>query len=607
LGIPRAIRGFLISILLLPALIAPGCSASSGDGNQGTSGSDTSTQGGPDTGRSTFTSQEPPAAPKGLYATAQPDQVSILVGQTVTFDASAFGTAEGESLSWEWDFNFDGQNFVPDAEAQGSVAEHPFPEDGDFGVQIQVTRGSTEPITLEKPIHVNVSLPEDKLPVAIAEPRSITAFMGERVYFKASASHDTDTLGSNDLTYEWDWNFKDGAGFQADPQADGAEVFKVFMVPGDHFIQLQVTDDDGGEEGKKLLGEPLTVNVVKPSAPAELLVKRGSTLVAVATADKYAVQTGDEVTFSAEDSFYYDTGAAADIDKWEWNVDRDKIEGNAEAKHRFDAKGNYEVRLTVTDKNGNTDELGTPLTIEVSDPPAPVTVIISPPGAVTDTTSPPGAEPGDGFPWWILIVIVVVIGGAVVFIRWTSARKSVSKPAPRKEDKPVVVPAEPSREPAVPSTQEVVPVVEKREAPEVKPPPPPPRPVRPSGEEQAAGIYAKKIHEEILRLSGEIERKKRELDDLEEKFKKLQFSIERLIKKQQDSITETEQWRTDVQKQVTGTLDKGLTDLNTQFQRSFDTQVKGGMESLASQVIRQIGELEKSLRQEIRDRLGGGK
>jgi len=31
------------------------------------------------------------------------------------------------------------------------------------------------------------------------------------------------------------------------------------------------------------------------------------------------------------------------------------------------------------------------------------------------------------------------------------------------------------------------------------------------------------------------------------------------------------------------------------------------MESLASQVMRQIGELEKSLRQEIRDRLGGGK
>ncbi len=605
MGLPRAIRGFLISILLLPAFIAAGCIPSSGDGNPSTSGGDTVTQDGQDTGGSTSTSQETPSAPEGLCATAQPDQVSVFIDETVAFDASAFGTAEGESLSWEWDFTFE-EEFTADAEAQGAKVEHTFLTGGDFRVQVRVTRGSTEPVTLEKPILVHVGLPEEKPPVAIAEPTEVTAYAGKPVYFKASASHDTDTLGSNELKYEWDWNFKDGAGFQADPQADGAEVFKAFLVPSDHPVQLQVTDDEGNTV---LLEKPLAVNVVKE--PEE----RGSTLVAVATADKYTVHTGDEVTFSAAGSFYFDTGTSADIDKWEWSLDGKSIDEEAEVTHKFDKAGEFEVQLRVTDKNGNPDELGTPLTIEVSDPPAPVTVTISPPGAETDTTSPPGAETGDGFPyWWILIISVVVIGGAFGFIRWTSARKSVSKPAPRKEDKPVVVPAEPAREPAVPPSQEVVPVVEKREPAEAKapeppppPPPPPPRPVRPSGEEQAAGIYAKRIHEEILRLSGEIEGKKKELDDLDRKFQELHSSINRLIAKQEKSIGESERWRQEVQEQVTGTLDKGLKDLNTQFQRSFDTQVKGGMESLASQVIRQIGELEKSLRQEIRDRLGGGK
>jgi len=588
LGIPRAIRGFLISILLLPALIAAGCPASSSDGNSSTSGGDIAAPGGQDTGGSTSTSQETPPPPKRPSATAQPDQVSIAIGEIVIFDASAFSTAEGESLSWAWDFSFEG-GFTADAEAQGAKVEHAFPEDGDYGVQIQMTRGSAEPIMLDEPILVHVSLPEDKPPAAIAEPTEVTAYVDEPVYFKASASHDTDARGSTKLTYEWDWNFKDGAGFKADPRADGVEVSKPFILPGHHAVQLRVTDDEGNTA---LLEKPLSVNVIKRPEP------RGSTLVAVATADKYTIPTGDEVTFSAKGSFYYDTEVFADIDTWEWSLDGESIGSEAEITHAFGEAGKFKVDLKVTDKNDDQDKLGTPLIIEVSDPPEPKTVIIS----------PPGAEPGDGFPWWwILIIGVVVIGGAFGFIRWTSARKIAGKTTPSKKEKPPAPPAEPARESTVPSTQEVVPVVEKREPPEVKPPPPPPRPVRPSGEEQAAGIYAKKIHEEILRLSGEIERKKRELDDLEEKFKKLQFSIERLIKKQQDSITETEQWRTDVQKQVTGTLDKGLTDLNTQFQRSFDTQVKGGMESLASQVMRQIGELEKSLRQEIRDRLGGGK
>ncbi len=88
--------------------------------------------------------------------------------------------------------------------------------------------------------------------------------------------------------------------------------------------------------------------------------------VAMAKADHYTEQPGLPIDFMDEGSYDQDCG---DLVKYEWDWDNDGTydeEGSA-VSHSWSVVGTYYVQFRVTDDDGQTDELDTPLKINIKD------------------------------------------------------------------------------------------------------------------------------------------------------------------------------------------------------------------------------------------------
>ncbi|MFW6375873.1 MAG: Loki-CTERM sorting domain-containing protein [Thermoplasmatota archaeon] len=74
------------------------------------------------------------------------------------------------------------------------------------------------------------------------------------------------------------------------------------------------------------------------------------------------VKVDEEVTFDASDS-----SDNREITSYEWDFDDDTTANGETVTHKFDEKGTYEVKLTVTDEAGNTDTDTIKITVEKKD------------------------------------------------------------------------------------------------------------------------------------------------------------------------------------------------------------------------------------------------
>jgi PKD repeat protein len=220
----------------------------------------------------------------GPEADAGADQTAV-EGDDVTFDASGSMDPNGDSLTYEWDYNNDGEY-----SGTGVSPTHTFYSEGTYHVNLLVTdqHGATSTdtvtITVEKE-NTNSAPNADAGPNQTAQP-------GDNVTFDGSASSDPD--GDN-FTHEWDF---DGDGTV---DATGVNPVHSFASSGDYTVHLTVTDENDATST-----DTVTISVSESSYDVDFTVVDNSTAVENASIVVKDDSDGSEVANLTSDS----TGSA---------------------------------------------------------------------------------------------------------------------------------------------------------------------------------------------------------------------------------------------------------------------------------------------------------
>src|SRR5262249_5655820 len=149
----------------------------------------------------------------------------------VRINASDPGGAD-DPLTYEWDFDNDG---VYEVTSQANVAQHTFPDNGLYTVNVRVRDSHGAEATSSIGVDVanaapNYSPPElsDRAPGGTPYPVTV---------------HATDPAGAHDtLTYEFD--FDDDGVFEV--TSTTGTVQHTYADDGTYFVRIRVRDEDGG-------------------------------------------------------------------------------------------------------------------------------------------------------------------------------------------------------------------------------------------------------------------------------------------------------------------------------------------------------------------------
>ncbi len=203
------------------------------------------------------------------------------------------------------------------------------------------------------------------LPTAKFNVNSTSVFAGDKVTFTSSS---TDPDG-NIVEYIWDF---DGDGFFNDEPSDESTLEHVYgkMNKVGYDVRLKVIDDKGGES----ISDPIKVHVDSLAQPPTA----GFTFTSIPGSDGLKIKFTNTSTA--------DTKAGAEILSYQWDYDVDSLlttaDSNGDGKKDNDTdsqakdperlyaeKGNYKVKLTVTDSQGNKDDVTNTIKIPMANPP----------------------------------------------------------------------------------------------------------------------------------------------------------------------------------------------------------------------------------------------
>jgi PKD repeat protein len=275
-------------------------------------------------------------------------------GEVIRFNATESFDPDGYIASYFWTFG-DGTN------ATGVIVDHIYINDGNYTVTLTVTDddGALAIVTATKYI---LNHP----PIASFTENATTVKTGELIQFDASASYDPDgTIVS------YTWNFGDGA------TASGITVTHAYADDGTYTVTLTVTDNDGATAS-------LTATKTVLNRPP----------VASFTESALTVYAGEVIQFNASGSYDPD----GTIVSYTWNFGDGNVTTTASPiiNHTYTAPGTYNVTLTVTDDDGQTDDEIKTFTVQ--------------------------AAP---WPLWLIIVIILLILAAiaVAIYLWRKRRK----------------------------------------------------------------------------------------------------------------------------------------------------------------------------------------
>jgi len=244
--------------------------------------------------------------------------LTVAVGETITFDGSGSTDPDGNILVYGWDFGDGGAS-------SGVAPVYAYPRTGSYRVQLTVTDDSglgnkTASAAMTVTVVDAVNLP----PVADAgEPREV--IVGAQVHFDAGRSTDPD---GNIIAYDWD--FGDGG------KASGLTPVHSFWSTGQYQVQLTVRDDSG--LANDTASTTATVNVID----------RPNTAPSAAAGPDRNVTVGEIITFNAGRS----TDPDGNIIAYTWDFGNGDTARGIETPYAYHSPGRYQVSLTVTDGTG---------------------------------------------------------------------------------------------------------------------------------------------------------------------------------------------------------------------------------------------------------------
>jgi PKD repeat protein len=287
-----------------------------------------------------------------VVSIAKPD--TIKEGKSVTFSATATDPGILDTLTYSWNFS-DNTNPVV-----GQNVDHIFADNGDYNVVLTVTDKDGAVTTQTVAVTVDNVAPTV---VSIAKPTTIKE--GESVAFSAAA---TDPGILDTLTYSW--NFGDNTS-----PVIGRDATHTFADNGNYIVVLTVTDKDGAITQQSIAVTvdnvaPIVVSIAKPAT-----IKEGESVTFTATATDPGIL--DTLTYS-----------------WNFGDNTNPVIGR-DVNHTFADNGNYNVVLTVTDKDG---AVTTQTVVAKVDNVAPTVVLIVKPTTIKEgesiTFSSTAADPG---------------------------------------------------------------------------------------------------------------------------------------------------------------------------------------------------------------------
>jgi len=233
-------------------------------------------------------------------------------------------------------------------------------------------------VNRDTPVKISVSITPEKgqatvssltvtiknLPVA-GTPPIASAEVDQDMIKPGHSVQLTDTSTDSDGTIakvEWDFSYDVASGFQVDSSAKAP--IATYPEIGEYLIQLRVTDSTGLTD---LLDTPITITVTndyfKPVAKAA-----------------FSPETADAcqpVQFRNDGSYPRD-GTSLTMFEWDWNNDGTFDEAAEQATHTWDTSGTYQVQFRVTDNNGASGVLSTPLSVTVTSPAPVASAVVKP-------------------------------------------------------------------------------------------------------------------------------------------------------------------------------------------------------------------------------------
>lgn len=237
-----------------------------------------------------------------------------LVGQEVSFDASASSDPDGEIVRWLWDFG-DG------AGGEGQTVSHEYEQAGSFTVRLTVTdeQGAQGTAEAELTVREENEPPQADFSFSPEEPT-----VDDLVQFTDRSSDPDGEI------VRWKWEFGDGTvSALKNPSHQYAK-------PGHYFVALTVTDNDGAVA---------TATTVLTVAPINLPP------VADFSYSPLDPTTQDEINFTDQSS-----DPDGEIVQWLWDFGDGSTSEVQSPSHRYTNDGTYTVTLQVTDDRGASDE-----------------------------------------------------------------------------------------------------------------------------------------------------------------------------------------------------------------------------------------------------------
>ncbi|UGV41780.1 right-handed parallel beta-helix repeat-containing protein [Methanococcoides orientis] len=280
----------------------------------------------------TYPSNQPPVADvNGPYG-------PVDEGSPITLDASGSSDPEGDELTYEWDFDYDGINF--DVDATGETPTNTWYDNATYTIVVRVSDGMHTDIN-ETTVTVNNVAPTATAVGEVINENDSTTVSGTI----------TD-LGTND-TFDVmiDWGDGDNNTYSYPAGSTGFSETHQYpdddptgTLSDDYTVNVTVTDDDGGES---TASATVTVNNVAPNILSYTVQPTGSIEVGI-----------DVVYFNAT---FTDQGSQ-DTHSWEidWgdNVTSDAVTGlTVNESHIYGEAGMHTVILTVTDDDGGFDTI----------------------------------------------------------------------------------------------------------------------------------------------------------------------------------------------------------------------------------------------------------
>jgi len=279
--------------------------------------------------------------PEDPHAFADANPTTQSVCEEIQFvDDGSYDPDGGTIELYEWDWNNDGI-----FDETGLQKSHSWDETGTYYVQMRVTDDEGVTSLLDTPLEINI---ENVLPTAGAVSSHYSQTVCDPITLNASQSHDNDC--GDGAIVSWEWDLDNDGTFTDD---NGEIIEHSFNTTGLNYVQLRVTDDEGGSD---TLDVPIqiTINNALPTASA--------------SADDQDVYIGAMVNFDGLQS--HDNDCAGSIVEWAWDLHYDGMfnaeKFSSEVSQSYPAPGTYQVMLRVTDDEEESSFLANPLSINVS-------------------------------------------------------------------------------------------------------------------------------------------------------------------------------------------------------------------------------------------------